>query len=217
MTFDDMKNLFLAFLLSLALAATSACATNVEVVGLFPGKAVLVVNSGSPKTYSVGAIISPGVKLVASSDSSATLEVNGKREVLALGQYGGGSGGDDGGSALLSADFRGHFTAEGQINGGTVRMLVDTGASMVAIPAHDASRLGIDYRSGAPTMISTANGVAPAYRVKLDTVQVGSIVLHQVDAMVMERGLPVILLGMSFLNRTEMQRSGDRMTLKKRF
>lgn len=206
-----------ALAFSLVAGVAGAQAAGIEVVGLFPGKAVLVVDGGMPKTYSVGATIAPGMKLVASSPTGATIESNGKRETLALGQHAGSSGGGSGGGVTLRADGRGHFVAEGQINGGMVRMLVDTGASIIALPAHDAVRLGINYRSGQIIPVSTANGVKPAYLVKLDTVRVGDIVLHQVDAAVSEQGLPHILLGMSFLNRTDMQRSGDTMTLKKRY
>jgi aspartyl protease family protein len=65
--------------------------------------------------------------------------------------------------------------------------------------------------------VNTANGVAPVYQVVLDTVKVGDIEIHQVDAMVQESGLPFILLGMSFLNRTDMRRDGAQMVLTKRF
>ncbi|HEX7649509.1 MAG TPA: retropepsin-like aspartic protease, partial [Noviherbaspirillum sp.] len=68
-----------------------------------------------------------------------------------------------------------------------------------------------------PGYVNTANGAAQAYMVKLDTVKVGDIELHQVDAVVQEQGLPFILLGMSFLNRTEMRREGEQMVLSKRF
>jgi aspartyl protease family protein len=96
-------------------------------------------------------------------------------------------------------------------------MLVDTGATMVALSASDAVRLGIDYSKGQPGMVSTANGYAPVYRVKLDTVKIGNIELNQVDAVIQENGLPFALLGMSFLNRTEMRREGEQMTLTKRY
>lgn len=193
----------------------AAHATDISVVGLFPGKALLVVDGGNPRTYSVGATIAPGVKLVASNASSAVIDFNGKKEELAIGQHVGSATPADGGSVTLHADRRGHFMAEGQINGGMVRMMVDTGASMIALPAEDAIRLGINYRQGQIGYSNTANGIKQIYLVRLDTVKVGSIVLHQIDASVHEGGLPIILLGMSFLNRTEMQRSGDKMTLKK--
>ncbi len=210
-----MRHYLLAFLLfAFALVAQ---ATDISVVGLFPGKAVLVVDGGSPKTYSVGATISSGVKLVTANHDSATFDFNGKRQVLAIGQHGGGGGNAGNGSVTLTADGRGHFITDGQINGSMVHMLVDTGASLISLPAQDAVRCGINYKQGSPTMISTANGMAAAYRVKLDTVKLGDVVVHQIDALVVEQGLPIALLGMSFLNRTEMQRSGDTMTLKKRF
>ena len=80
-----------------------------------------------------------------------------------------------------------------------------------------AARLGIDYRKGQTGMVNTANGLAPVYRVQLNTVRIGDIELTQVDASVHESGLSFALLGMSFLNRTEMRREGQQMTLTKRY
>ncbi|HEX8963083.1 MAG TPA: retropepsin-like aspartic protease, partial [Rhodocyclaceae bacterium] len=94
---------------------------------------------------------------------------------------------------------------------------VDTGATFVALSAADAARAGIDYRKGEQGAISTANGVVRAWRVPGATVSLGDITLHQVEVSVTESGLPIGLLGMSFLNRLEMKRDGDTMTLKKRF
>jgi aspartyl protease family protein len=132
--------------------------------------------------------------------------------VAARAAAGGGSG-----SVTLKADARGHFVADGQVNGGTVRFLVDTGATTIALPAADAKRLGIDYLKGERGMVQTANGTAPAYRVKLDTVRLGDITINGVEGVVLEGGLQTALLGMSFLNRTEMKRDGETMVLTKRF
>lgn len=77
-----------------------------------------------------------------------------------------------------------------------------------------ASQFHEIFRLGA---VNTANGRAPAYRVKLDSVKIGTIELNQVDALIQENGLPIALLGMSFLNRMDMRRNGDQMTLTKRF
>jgi aspartyl protease family protein len=66
-------------------------------------------------------------------------------------------------------------------------------------------------------MINTANGAAPAYAVQLDRVRIGAIELNNVEAVVVEAGLPIALLGMSFLNRVEMRRDGEAMTLIRRF
>lgn len=202
---------------SLILLGSAALATDLGVVGLFPGKAVLVVNGGAPKTYSVGNTISDNIKLIAVSPSTATIELNGKRQTIAIGEHVNRTVPTGPASVTLQADGRGHYMVQGQINGGAVRMLLDTGATMIALSAADALRLGINYKRGQPGMVNTANGPAPVYRVKLNTVKVGDIELNQVDALVQEAGLPFALLGMSFLNRTEMQRQGAQMTLTKRY
>jgi aspartyl protease family protein len=98
-----------------------------------------------------------------------------------------------------------------------VRFNLDTGATVVALPGADANRLGIDYRKGRAGLIDTANGPARAWQVPLDTVRVGNIELHNVEAVVVESGLEVALLGMTFLNRVEMQRDGATMTLIRRY
>lgn len=197
--------------------AGSAAAADIDLIGLFPGKAVLVVNGGNPKTYSVGNTVIDGIKLSSVGTDSAVLEQNGKRQTLQLGEHFNRAAPSGPASVTLNPDSQGHYITQGQINGGTARMLVDTGASMIAIPASDAMRLGIDYKKGQLGYSSTANGVKPVYRVKLDTVKVGDIQLNQVDATVHEGGLPIILLGMSFLNRTEIRREGDLLTLSKRY
>jgi aspartyl protease family protein len=204
---------------SLLFCVNVVYAADISVVGLFPNKAVLVIDGAAPKTYSVGTTITEGIKLIAATDASATIEANGKRQTIALGEHvnRNASSGNDRSSVTLQADGRGHYVVQGQINGGTVQMLLDTGATMIALPASDAIRLGVDYKRGRLGYVNTANGTVPAYVVKLNTVKVGDIEMNQVDAVVQEQGLPIILLGMSFLNRTEMRREGEQMVLTKRF
>ena len=203
--------------LALLCALPAARAADISVVGLFPGKAVLVVDGGGPRTYEVGSTVAAGVKLVAADQSGATLESRGRREVIALGSHVNRQAPSAQAGTVLQADERGHFFAQGMINGSPVRMLVDTGASLIALPAADAKRMGIDYLRGGRGTVSTANGVVPVYRVRLDTVRIGELELNQVDALVQEQGLPIALLGMSFLNRTDMRRSGEQMTLQRRY
>lgn len=202
---------------SLLFLANGAQGADISVVGLFPNKAVLVVDGAAPKTYSVGAPITEGVKLVASDGASATIETNGKQQTIALGEHVNRSAPSGRASVTLKADSGGHYMVQGQINGGSARMLLDTGATLIAMPASDATRLGIDYKKGRVAYLNTANGVVPAYKVTLNTVKVGDIELNQIEAVVQEQGLPIILLGMSFLNRTEMRRDGEQMVLTKRF
>jgi aspartyl protease family protein len=96
-------------------------------------------------------------------------------------------------------------------------MLLDTGATMIALPAKEAVRMGINYKAGRPVQMNTANGLAAAYKVTLDTVKVGGLEVHQVEAVIQESGLDVGLLGMSFLKRTDMRNDGQQMVLTKRF
>lgn len=211
------RHLFLLSLLPLALICGVTHAADIAVVGLFPGKAVLVVNGGSPKTFVIGSMVTPEVKLLAATESTATIAVNDKKQTIALGQHVNRITPASATSVVLQANGQGHFMAQGQINGGTIQMLVDTGATMIALSEADAQRLGINYKAGQPGRVNTANGSVPVYRVRLDTVKVGSIELNQVDAVVQQAGLPFALLGMSFLNRMEMRRDGQQMTLTKRF
>jgi aspartyl protease family protein len=204
--------------LALSLCAGAAHATDVNVVGLFPGKAVVSINGGAPRTLSVGQKTDEGVTLVSSDHGAATMDIDGKRRVMQMGQHYSAPGNSSQQSVTLAADSRGHFFVNGQVNGAQVRFLVDTGATWVALSAADASRLAIDYRKGEPNLMSTANGVAAAYKVKLDSVRVGDITASNVDAVVMEGAGPSIaLLGMSFLNRMEMKRDGQTMVLIKKF
>jgi aspartyl protease family protein len=205
----------LASLLSLAPAAGHAA--DVNVIGLFPGKAVVTVDGGPIRTLSVGQKTAEGIVLLSTDRESATFEIGGQKKTLGLGQHRASPAARSSQSVTLTADTRGHFVVEGQVNGGAVRFLVDTGATTIALSSADAMRLGIDYRKGQRGLVGTANGTAAAYRVKLDTVQVGDIVANNVDAAVLEGNLPIALLGMSFLNRTDMRREGQTMVLIKRF
>ena len=121
------------------------------------------------------------------------------------------------GQVILTADERGHFVTTGNINGATVRFLVDTGATLISMGRSEARRLGINYLEGERGLSNTANGVAPVYKVKLDTVRIGEITLNNVDALVHDHNMPWVLLGMSFLNRVEMRRDGETLTLTKRY
>jgi len=205
-------------LLLLCLVWTSVPAANVGLAGVFPGKALLTINGGAPRTVAVGTKTDEGVSVLAVDSDSATIEVDGQKRVLRVGQnVASQPTGQGGARATLTADGTGHFVTTGSINGKTVRFLVDTGATMVSLGAGDARRIGVDASRGQPAVVSTANGQAMVVRVKLDTVRVGEIVLNNVDALVHQQDMPFALLGMSFLNRMEMQRDGQSMTLRKRY
>jgi len=195
----------------------TARAADVSLIGTFASKAaILSIDGGAPKTIKVGQAFG-GVTVVSVETDRATVEVDGKRRTLVRGQSYNSGAGSSAQSVTLSAGVGGHFMANGMVNGGAVRFVVDTGASAIALPASDASRLGIDFRKGARSVTQTANGQAPVYVVRLDTVRVGGIELQNVEAIVLEQGLSVALLGNTFLNRVEMHREGGTMTLTRRY
>lgn len=206
-----------AILAAVCLSSSVAWSASMSVMGLFRDKAILSIDGGKPRTLSVGQTLQ-GVKLIAADSTSASIEVDGKRRTLAMGQsFAGGTPAGTRQTVSLTADARGHFAALGSLNGFPVTFLVDTGATSIAINASEARRMGLDYRAGQAVGVSTAGGVVPAWHVKFNTVKVGGIVLNQVDGMVVETGLSVPLLGMSFLNRMDMKRDGQTMTLTQRY
>lgn len=212
-----MKWHFTPIALLLGLASLPIAAQDVGLAGLLGSKAMLMVNGGEPQAVRVGESVD-GVKLISIQGDQAIVEVGGKKRPLRIGQHAvGAAPGDGSGKVVLTADARGHFFTTGTVNGTSVRFMVDTGASGIALSPSDARRIGIDLNRGERGMASTANGVAPFVRVTLDTVRVGDITVHNVEAGVVQSEMPYALLGMSFLNRMEMQRDGGTMTLKKRF
>lgn len=216
-----LKNLLRHSIATLLLgaAALPALATDVALAGLLSGRAVLVVNGGNPRTLSVGGKTAEGVKLLAVEDGAAVLEIDGRKQRLVLGDQAASSGRSGGAASVsLTSDGRGQFITQGSVNGATMRFMVDTGATFVSLGADDAARAGIDYRGkGQQGTSATANGVVKAWKVPGATVRIGDITLHEVDVTVHETSMPWVLLGMSFLNRLEMRRDGDTMTLKKRY
>lgn len=194
-----------------------AHAISVNLVGLFPGKAVVVINNGAPRTLGAGQRTPEGVTLISATGENAVFDIEGKKETLKLGEPFSAPSSNSPGSVTITADAQGHHWANGIVNGRSIRFLVDTGATLVAIPAAFAKTAGIEYLKGSRSMVQTANGAAPAYRVTLDTLQVGDLTIHQVNALVMEAGLDTALLGMSFLSRTDMKRDTNGMVLTKRF
>ena len=208
----------IAVLLALA-GASAASATDVALVGLYSGKALVVIDGGRPESIPVGTKLANGVKLLSIEDGGASFEIDGRRQRMTVGQQAVAVGGSDAETPVISlnADSAGHFRTVGTVNGAPMRFLVDTGATLIALGKSDAVRANVDYQKGQAGTSMTANGPVRVWRVKLKSVRVGEVILHEVDAAVHEHDLPITLLGMSFLNRMEMKRDGQTMTLKKRY
>jgi aspartyl protease family protein len=211
------KFLHSTLLAAAVFAAAPALAQDVGLAGIMGSKAMLMINGGEPEAVRVGESLGD-VKVVAIQGDQVIVEVGGRKRPLRIGQHAVGAAPADGsGKITLTADGRGHFYTTGTINGTSVRFLVDTGATMISLGASDARRLGLDFNRGEKGFSQTANGQVVVSKVKLDTVTIAGVTLRQVDALLHQADMPIALLGMSFLNRMEMQRDGGTMTLRQRY
>lgn len=134
-----------------------------------------------------------------------------KPEVAAAGKKAADPQGD---ALLLLRDGSGQFHLTAGVNGGEVEFLVDTGADMVALTEEEAQGLGIGLSpSDFEPMMQTASGVANGAKVKLDEFEVAGVLLHDVDAVVVQ-GLTTNLLGQSVLRQLGgIELKGDKMLI----
>ncbi|MFP4243753.1 MAG: TIGR02281 family clan AA aspartic protease [Ectothiorhodospira sp.] len=209
----------LCLLLSL-LGASPALALDVRVVGVFGERAVLEVD-GTRRVLTVGETSPEGVALEAADgrNGTARVRVEGRVRQIRIGErVGGGYAPRRQATARIHRDSNGAFTTTGAINGHALTFLVDTGASAVVLSAPEARRLGIGPEQGESVPVRTASGVEWGRRVRLKRVQVGTIRLEQVPALVLQGREPrVALLGMSFLERLEMRNEGSVLVLEQRY
>ena len=119
-------------------------------------------------------------------------------------------------TVTLNGDSRGHFQTDVRIDGRTIDILVDTGASSIALRESSAAKLGIhpsvrDYN----VKMHTANGIGKAARVRLNRVELGGITVRDVDALVVpDESLSMNLLGMTFLSRVKWSHDRGRLVLE---
>lgn len=200
--------------------AQTASGPQVALSGVSGSRALLVIDGAAPRFVSVGQTVL-GVKLLAVDGDTAMVDIQGQRQTLQVGAAPvsvGKARGDGGGQRIvMTADPSGHFMPDGQINGQSVRFMVDTGATTVALGASEARRINLKYEHGQRVRMSTANGVSSGYLIRLASVRVGDVVAYDVEAVVSPQPMPFVLLGNSFLNRFQMQKHNDQMTLEKRF
>lgn len=106
-------------------------------------------------------------------------------------------------SHTITKDSRGHFQANGRVDGRRLDFMVDTGASVIALTESSAAQVGIrPLRSDYNAPVSTANGTVKAARARLASVDIGGLEVRDVDAMVLpDNVLSENLLGLSYLSR----------------
>jgi aspartyl protease family protein len=121
----------------------------------------------------------------------------------------------DAGEVVLQRADDGHFYADVAVDGGSANMMVDTGASIVALTAEDADAAGVQWSEEAIRPVARgANGTVLGVSVMLERVQLGEFEAQQVEAVVIPEGLDISLLGQSFLSKVQrVEIEDDRMVL----
>lgn len=127
-------------------------------------------------------------------------------------------GNGEGDTLIVPADASGHFFLQAALDGQQIRMLIDTGASVVALSYEDAEIMLLSMSDREFTeKVMTANGLVEAAPARIAEIQVGGIAVRDVEALVLPPGrLKTSLLGMNFLNRlSAFEISGGRLVLRR--
>ncbi len=213
------KTTILLAVLLLITPANSYASHKIKVMALFTDKAMLVID-GHRQILKKGQTSREGVKLISSDSEGVLLELHGKEKKFKLGSEIATSFKklEAGREVTIWKDEYDMFRTHGSIDNFSIKFLIDTGASAIALNSKEAKRLGLRYKTGTPMTASTASGLAKGYRLNLHKVKIGHIQLYNVEAIVLEGSFPTeALLGQTFLSRLHMTRDGDKMKLRQKF
>lgn len=219
------------FTLLTSMAAQVWATPTIEVMALFSGRAMLLINK-QQHLLKAGDVSPEGVTLISATGKQAVVEYEGKQftvepttiihgevkptvpvtraqTVTPKPKVQGNV------EVIISADINDQYITNVDVNGHTMKAVVDTGANTVAMSSKHAEELGIDFQNaGMMGAAQTASGTTPMHLVKLDSVKVGDIEVNNVDAAVLEGDSPdVILLGMTFLNQIHLSQEKGVMKL----
>ena len=207
---------WVCLLLSLSWSKLAA-EPSLRVVGLFADAALVEVDGQRTLLKKSNEPIN-GLRLISATAKEAEIEIAGKVKKFTLDQGIAGSyQRPRSAKVVIAKDNYDRYLTTGSINGLPVTLLVDTGATAIAMNRTDAERLGIDFRlQGSMGQAITASGVTRTYQVVLEKVKVGEIELKQVEAAIIDGEYPkTILLGMSFLQHVDMHESKGTLELTK--
>jgi len=190
--------------------------TAVEVLGLFTNAALLEING---EQHLLRAGQSRGdVTLLSADARSAVVDVNGVQRTLQLTRrIGTNYRQSDGRSISIPRNSRLQYVTNAEINGRRMEVLIDTGANVVALNSNHARQLGLNLqRDGVLSSVVTAAGRVSAWRIRLDRVDVGGIVVDGVEATVIEGDDPqTVLLGTSYLRYVRMSERDGILSLSR--
>jgi len=207
-------NHILPLLLFLLLPAAGGAELRVQ--GLFEGRALFEMD-GNRFMLRDGEKGAQGVRLLRATSRSALVEYQGQRQELTLerGRFGGVYQRASA-EIRIAPDPQGGYFVRGRVNGQSVPLMVDTGATLVTLSEAEARRLNL-RSGGVEVAVETASGIVTGRRVLLDRVQVGGVELDRVPAVVLPGESPATaLLGMSFLGRVDMRNEGSLLVLQAR-
>lgn len=213
-----MKYILVLLMIALLPKVLLAMDTSVKVTALFTDKALIMIN-GETKLLRKGETLH-GVRLLSATGRGAVVRMpDGSKKSLGLNQtISSAYRKSDRTKHTVYADRNGMFVLDGQINGQNTQFLLDTGATYVAMSESIADRLGVPYETGRRSLTQTASSVVPVWNVKLDSVKVGPIRIPSVDAVVLpDSPMRHVLLGMSFLQHLNLERSGTSMVLQQKY
>lgn len=198
--------------------------TEIEIIALFNNKAMISVNGSKAKIITVGDT-HRGVTLLHSSTDEAIVEVGGREQTMTLNNGAvlsrslappPAAGPVD--QAQVWADASGGFRSDGRINGEQVEFVVDTGANLVVISGQLADEMNLDYSDADRSIAATAQGTTEIYLTTLSRVSFEGLEFYNIKAGIIPGAYPQTpLLGTSYLNNVDMDRVGNKLTLKKRY
>ena len=202
------------FLLTLLQTQITHATPTIEIEGLMPPNAAVLTVDGERNLVKVGETFR-GATLVAAYTRTATLEVDGKQSVLGLSRKVGTNYEEpEEKQVSITRNNNLQYMTTATINGRQTQVMVDTGANIVAMNLDQATRLGVKTEDSRRVMVETASDSIPAWKVKLDSVDVGGIRVNHVDATVVEGTFPtVILLGMTYLKHVKIEENQGVLTL----
>ncbi len=211
-----MKAAHLTILL-LALALIPLSHAELRVLGLFKGAALFEVD-GKQKLLKVGQSWND-ITLIEADAKKAIADINGERQTLTISQHiTTNFTKPEGKTVLIRKNKNLQYITTAAINGRSTRVLIDTGANIVAISSTTARAIGLKFEHGIPSQVITASGTVDAYQIMLDSVDVSGLRVDRVRASVLVGSYPeLVLLGTSYLQHVEMSEKNGILMLVGKF